>query len=154
MRIILCSGGFDPLHTGHIKYFSRAKSLGDKLFVGVNSDEWLKRKKGLFFLPIEERLAIVSNIRSVDAVFTFNDDDDSAADLIRMITQLYPDDKILFANGGDRKDGNDLNLKERQAATANVEFVFGVGGYDKTNSSSTLLDTYYIKRKSLECQRP
>ena len=63
MKIIIVSGGFDPLHSGHIAYFEDAKKLGDKLVVALNSDEWLKQKKGKFFMPFEERKTIIETTR-------------------------------------------------------------------------------------------
>ena len=70
--IVLITGGFDPLHSGHIAYFKEAQKLGDVLIVGVNSDAWLRRKKGQEFMPYKERAAIVRNIVGVDFVIDFN----------------------------------------------------------------------------------
>ena len=67
-RIVLVTGGFDPLHSGHIEYFEAAKELGDELWVGLNSDEWLVNKKGKAFMPYEERLAIIQNLKMVDRI--------------------------------------------------------------------------------------
>ena len=77
MKIVVCSGGFDPLHSGHITYFRAAQALGDKLIVGINSDEWLQRKKGKPFMSWYERSLIVGSIRFVDFTMSFDDDDDS-----------------------------------------------------------------------------
>ena len=66
MRIVLVTGGFDPLHSGHIGYFKEARSLGDCLIVGVNSDEWLSRKKGQPFMPLKERITLIENLKMVD----------------------------------------------------------------------------------------
>jgi cytidyltransferase-related domain len=73
MKIVLVSGGFDPLHSGHINYFKEARNLGDKLIVGINSDAWLSRKKGRPFLPISERSEIVKSLSVVDDIVAFND---------------------------------------------------------------------------------
>ena len=73
---VLVTGGFDPLHSGHIDYFTAAKMLGDKLIVGVNSDEWLARKKGHSFMPIGERTSIIQSLQVVDKVIWFDDSDD------------------------------------------------------------------------------
>ena len=78
MKVVLVTGGFDPLHSGHISYFKEAKKLGDKLVVGLNSDKWLARKKGKPFMPIQERVEIVKNLQMVDDVLCWDDDDDSA----------------------------------------------------------------------------
>ena len=78
MKIVLVTGGFDPLHSGHIEYFTEAKKLGDILVVGINSDEWLTRKKGRPFMPFKERLAIIDSLSMVDDVLSFEDADDTA----------------------------------------------------------------------------
>lgn len=67
-NICLVTGGFDPIHRGHIEYFKSARKLSDYLVVGVNSDDWLKRKKGIAFMPSIERAAIIENLRVVDEV--------------------------------------------------------------------------------------
>ena len=86
MKVVLITGGFDPIHSGHISYMKAARELGDTLVVGVNSDEWLTRKKGKPFLPLDERVRIVGAIRHVDHVLTkFNDDDGSAKDAIQRL---------------------------------------------------------------------
>lgn len=136
--IVIVTGGFDPIHSGHIAYFEDAKKLGDKLVVGLNSDEWLINKKGRPFMPLSERIEIVKNLRVVDKVITFNDQDNSASDAIKKVLDDYPNNKIIFANGGDRTLDNTLEMdvfKNEQ----NVEFIFGVGGDYKKNSSSWIL---------------
>ena len=75
MRIVVVSGGFDPIHSGHIAYFKAARSHGDKLVIALNSDEWLIKKKGKEFMPFEERKVILENINCVDKVIGFEDDD-------------------------------------------------------------------------------
>jgi cytidyltransferase-like protein len=137
--IVLITGGFDPLHSGHIAYFKAAKELGDILIVGVNSDAWLTRKKGSPFMPYKERAAIVRNIVGVDFVIDFDDKDNSAKHAIWMVRQSYPNDKIIFANGGDRTQ---VNIPEMDIDDNNIEFVFGVGGKDKKNSSSWILQEW------------
>lgn len=137
--IVLITGGFDPIHSGHINYFKEAKQLGDILIAGINSDAWLTRKKGVPFMPSTERVAIVENLKMVDGVILFNDDDGSAKEAIRNVRQLYPDDKIIFANGGDRTL---VNIPEMDSGVDNVEFVFGVGGAHKMNSSSWILQEW------------
>ena len=137
--IVLVTGGFDPLHSGHIAYFRAAKQLGDTLVVGVNSDAWLVRKKGRAFMPWLERMNIVKNIKDVDFVLEFNDDDGSAKAAIKLARQTWPDHRIVFANGGDRTDAN---IPEMEFEDANLEFVFGVGGFNKANSSSWILEEW------------
>jgi cytidyltransferase-like protein len=133
-KIVLVTGGFDPLHSGHIAYFKSAKELGDKLIVGLNSDGWLARKKGSPFMPISERSLIVQNLSMVDGTLLFDDSDGSAIQAINNVKMLYPDAKIIFANGGDRTKENIPEM-----IFDDVEFIFGVGGDDKKNSSSWIL---------------
>jgi cytidyltransferase-like protein len=146
-KIVLVTGGFDPLHSGHIAYFNEAKKLGDILVVGVNSDAWLTRKKGAPFMPLLERTNIVRNLQMVDFVIDFNDNDGSARHAIQMTRQSYPQDQIIFANGGDRTD---KNIPEMDVADIDTKFVFGVGGFDKANSSSWILEEW----KAPKTQRP
>ena len=136
-RIVLVTGGFDPLHSGHIAYFKAAKQLGDILVVGINSDAWLTRKKGAPFMPFQERMNIVKNIQGVDFVIEFNDDDGSAKLAIKLVKQTWPNDQIVFANGGDRTKENIPEM-----VYDDVEFVFGVGGENKMNSSSWILQEW------------
>ena len=134
MKIVVVTGGFDPLHSGHIEYFRAAKQLGDLLIVGLNSDAWLARKKGQPFMPLEERRSIVGSLKDVDATLTFNDDDGSAVALLEDLKNSYPNDKIIFANGGDRTITNIPEMMVKH-----VTFMFGVGGDKKMNSSSWIL---------------
>ena len=138
MKIIVVSGGFDPIHSGHIAYFKSAKMLGEKLIVALNSDEWLVKKKGKFFMSFLERKAIVENLSCVDLVIAFEDDDlGSATNALIKIKEMYSDDEIIFANGGDRKKEN---IPEK--SVDNIKFVFGVGGDNKKNSSSWILKNW------------
>jgi len=139
MRVVLVTGGFDPLHSGHIAYFDAAKKLGDILIVGVNSDEWLTRKKGKPFMPWGERALIVSKLQMVNGIRHFDDSDGSARDAIRKVLENYPNDVVVFANGGDRKLDN---IPEMDVESDRLEFVFGVGGDDKKNSSRWILENY------------
>jgi D-beta-D-heptose 7-phosphate kinase/D-beta-D-heptose 1-phosphate adenosyltransferase len=141
-RLVLITGGFDPVHSGHIEYINAAKSLGDYLFIGLNSDDWLAQKKGKPFMPWHERHMILANLRSVDDVFAFNDNDGTAIDAIRTIREANPDCTIIFANGGDRTKEN---IPEMNCGVDDIEFVFGVGGSDKKNSSSWILNKWNEK---------
>jgi D-beta-D-heptose 7-phosphate kinase/D-beta-D-heptose 1-phosphate adenosyltransferase len=138
-KIVLVTGGFDPVHSGHLAYFQAAKQLGDILVVGVNSDAWLTRKKGRPFLPLKERVHIIQCLRMVDHCVLYDDSDGSSREAIRNVRAMYPRDEIIFANGGDRTDSN---IPEMDVKDNNLKFVFGVGGVDKNNSSSWILEEW------------
>ncbi len=145
MKIVVVSGGFDPIHSGHIEYFKSAKSQGDKLIVALNSNNWLEKKKGKFFMPFEERKAIVESIKYVDKVIDFDDDKKgSSINALEKVKQLYPNDEIYFANGGDR---NKKNIPEMEVS--DINFIFSVGGDNKKNSSSWILSKwqYYFEER-------
>ena len=145
MKIVIVSGGFDPVHSGHISYLKDAKNFGDKLIVALNSDEWLENKKGKFFMPFSERKIILENINYVDEVIDFEDDQQgSSINAIEKVKSLYPNDQILLANGGDR---DKTNIPEM--FVDDVEFIFGIGGDDKMNSSSWILKNwnYYFEER-------
>ena len=135
MKIIVVSGGFDPIHSGHIAYLKSAKELGDKLVVALNSDDWLIKKKGKFFMPFKERKIIIEHLSFVDLVIGFKDDEmGSAINALQKVKEMYPNDDISFANGGDR---NKQNIPEM--SVSGIDFLFSVGGDDKLNSSSWIL---------------
>ena len=136
-KVVLVTGGFDPLHSGHIAYFKAAKELGDTLVVGINSDAWLERKKGRAFMPMSERFSLVSALKVVDSVLIYNDDDGSSCDAIRLAKVRYPNAEIIFANGGDRTKDNIPEM-----SVPDVTFKFGVGGDTKLNSSSWILEEW------------
>ena len=137
MITVIATGGFDPIHSGHIEYLKDASNCGTRLVVGVNSDDWLKRKKGRYFMPWEERAAIVKELTCVDEVISFDDSDDTAINAIEKAKKLFPHDVFVFVNGGDRTSEN---IPEMSAPAAEgVEFEFGVGGENKANSSSWIL---------------
>lgn len=146
-KIVLVTGGFDPIHSGHIAYLKAAKMLGDMLIVGINSDEWLERKKGRAFMPWNERLCIINNLAMVDEVYTFDDDDGSAKHFIQQVRAHYPDAELIFANGGDRTANN---IPEMDCNDKNLYFAFGVGGTNKANSSSWILQEW----KAPKTERP
>ena len=140
-RVILVTGGFDPLHSGHLAYFKAAKALGHKLVVGVNSDAWLIRKKGRAFMPWQERANIIKAMSVVDEVVNFDDSDGSANAAIYKLLSSTLDVKVIFANGGDRTNTNtpEFNIYGKDSR---VEFAWGVGGEDKKNSSSWILKSW------------
>jgi len=139
--VVLITGGFDPLHSGHIAYFKAAKRLGGKLVVGLNSDDWLSRKKGRPFMPWEERASIIRELKMVDEVISFDDSDNTANHAIFRCLTRNPDTKVIFANGGDRNNYTTPEYKT-YGKMPWVEFVFGVGGEDKKNSSSWILEEW------------
>lgn len=135
MKIVVVSGGFDPLHSGHINLLESAKAYGDKLVVLVNSDEWLTRKKGRPFMPFEERSIIIQRMDMVDNVYAVDDSDGSVTHgLIQVRNAFGHQHKYVFCNGGDR--GKD-NIPEMDVE--GYEFEFAVGGDNKANSSSWIL---------------
>jgi len=148
MTTVLVTGGFDPLHSGHIQYFKAAKSLGDKLVVGVNSDDWLIRKKGRAFMPFVERASIIRELNMVDRIIAFDDSDDTACQGI-FLTMCTTSGKIIFANGGDRTDTTTPEYK-MYGDHPTVEFAFGVGGKSKINSSSWILDEWKTQKTERE----
>ena len=141
-KIIILSGGFAPVHVGHLRMFKAAKEdYGATVVVGVNSDEWLCRKKGQPFMPLTERLEIIKGFKYVDYVYSFDDDDETACDLIRKITQMYgefqgSDTHIYFGNGGDRT--TDTTPEMDYCEERGVELIWNVGG-GKVQSSSDLI---------------
>jgi cytidyltransferase-like protein len=134
MKVVLVTGGFDPVHSGHISYLNHADHLGEHLIIGLNSDAWLERKKGRAFMPWRERMIILDNLHMVDEIIAFDDSDGTACDAIRKVKEKYPDAQIIFANGGDRTADNIPEM-----VFDDVIFEFGVGGEDKKNSSSWIL---------------
>lgn len=135
-KIVLVSGGFDPIHSGHIKLISGASIYGD-VVVLLNSDEWLRNKKGKEFLSFDERKIIMKNIKGVIDVIEFDDSDKTCIDGIKKAKSLYKNNIIKFANGGDR---NNETTPEKEFCDKNdIETLFGIGGNDKSNSSSWIL---------------
>jgi cytidyltransferase-like protein len=147
-HIIVVSGGFDPIHSGHLDLFRQARELGDYLLVGINSDHWLGLKKGRNFQSVEERIDIVQSMEMVDIALAFDDKDGTACKLLDHVRKIYPDNKITFANGGDRKHEN-----VPEVAMIDINFAWGVGGDNKKNSSSELLDKWG-KRNMVTQNRP
>ncbi len=134
--IVVISGGFDPVHKGHVRMIQSAAKACELLVVGVNSDEWLRRKKGKEFMSFEERAEIMSAFSGVGYAVGFDDSDNSACELIKTVRELYPDASIAFANGGDRVQDN---VPEVQTCLDyNIEMLWNVGG-EKIQSSSDLL---------------
>jgi len=132
-RVVATSGGFDPIHIGHIKLLREAKKLGDKLVVLLNTDDWLKKKKGLVFMPYNERKEIIESIKYVDEVVPVIDENGTVAETL---AQLKPD---IFAKGGDRRAENMPKKELETCQKLRIKIVYNVGG-KKIQSSSWLID--------------
>ena len=137
--ISIVSGGFDPIHPGHIMMMKDCLKFSNYLIVGVNSNKWLINKKGNYFMDIQHRIYVVSSLNVVNETMEFEDDDKgSANNLLIKIRNKYSNDKIIFANGGDRSDSSKI-LEFETAKQYNIDLKFGIGGSHKESSSSDLL---------------
>ena len=146
-RIILISGGFDPIHSGHIAYFERAKDLSDYLVVGINTDIWLTAKKGQYFQSWVERAEIIRHLDMVDAVITVPDNDKgSACGAIAKCLEIA--ETVVFCNGGDRGKSNTPET-DKYGEDPRVQFEYSIGGNDKKNSSSWILRGYFERQRKL-----
>ena len=142
-KIIAVSGGFDPLHVGHLRMMQEAAQHG-LLTVIINSDEWLLRKKGYVFMPWEERAELIESYDFVNQVVKAQDEDRT---VVKSLDELMPD---IFANGGDR--GN-INTPEARFCRENdIEMMFGIGG-GKIQSSSTMVTDVTQKKRTKDLER-
>lgn len=134
IKIVAVSGGFDPIHIGHVRMIREARALGDELVVILNNDNWLMRKKGFVFMPEEERKEIIEALEGVSrVVLTKHIENDPDTSVCGALREIHPD---IFANGGDRFADN---IPEAVLARElNIECVFGVGRGGKVQSSSWL----------------
>lgn len=139
-NIVVLSGGFDPVHEGHIAMFREARQKYDRVIVGVNSDQWLARKKGKPFMPIKSRKAVLKAISYIDSVVEFRDTDNTAIDLLRQVKHTFPGALITFGNGGDRSNSNYPEFS--YCMTNKILINDKLGGLDKQNSSSSMLDNW------------
>ncbi|MBI4049413.1 MAG: adenylyltransferase/cytidyltransferase family protein [Candidatus Doudnabacteria bacterium] len=145
--VVAVSGGFDPLHPGHVRMFHDAKKLGDELVVILNNDNWLYKKKGYVFMNERERKEVIKAIKYVDQVVITNHPKDpkdaKAMGVSKELKELKPD---IFANGGDRDEKNAANLNSslhwdiKTCAGLGIKMVFNVGHGGKIQSSSALVD--------------
>jgi D-beta-D-heptose 7-phosphate kinase/D-beta-D-heptose 1-phosphate adenosyltransferase len=130
---VLVSGGFDPLHSGHLALFTAAAVLGNRLVVAINSDQYLTRKKGRAFMPWAERAAIIMALSIVDSVILFDDTDDTAVDALNKLKELFPEDRIIYACGHDRTE-----VACPEASVEGVDLAWRVGGAKIASSSDFL----------------
>ena len=145
-KLSLVTGGFDPIHSGHISYFTRAKDFSDYLVVGINTEEWLTRKKGQYFQSWVERAEIIRHLNMVDAVISYDDSDDSSCEGIAKCLEIA--ETVVFCNDGDRgKDNTPETIKYKD--NPRVQFEYGIGGEDKRNSSSWILKGYFERQRKL-----
>ena len=126
--IIVISGGFDPIHSGHIALIKDAAKFGD-VIVLLNSDDWLRNKKGKEFLSFKERKIIMSSIKNVIDVISFNDSDKTCVEGIKKVITKYPNQKIKFANGGDRT--NSTTPEKKFCYENNIDTLWSIGGSHK-----------------------
>ncbi|MDR1235416.1 MAG: adenylyltransferase/cytidyltransferase family protein [Holosporaceae bacterium] len=139
-KYYIVSGGFDPIHEGHIEMIKDAAVRSDGVIVLLNSDEWLCRKKGKNFMSFKTRKIICENLKNVTDVIDFDDSDGSARDGIKKVREKYPNDELVFANGGDRTKENIPETKICEICDVKLEF--GIGGDYKANSSSWILQNF------------
>lgn len=137
-KIVITSGYFNPIHSGHLNLFKEAKTLGDFLVVIVNNDEQVKVKGSAPFMSEIERVAIIQDLKHVDAVFLSIDKSASIAESLRAVAQKYPGE-LFFAKGGDRNSGNIPEEEIKACQEFNIKVVNGVGG-GKVQSSSWLIN--------------
>lgn len=135
MSAYIFSGGFDPLHVGHVRMFNSTPHNASKIVL-LNSDEWLKRKKGYFVSPFAHRSEMLTAV-GIDIVFPFNDDDGTAIDGLRQLRTRWPDIPLYFVNGGDRTITSTPELDA--LADLRITPIFGAGGDDKSDSSSDMI---------------
>ncbi len=134
VKTVAVSGGFDPIHIGHVRLINEAKALGERLVVIVNNDNWLIAKKGFVFMPQDERKEVLEALRCVDeVVLTNHPENPDDMSVCQELEELKPD---IFANGGDRKEGN---VPEYDVCNKlGIEMAFNVGFGGKVQSSSDL----------------
>jgi len=150
-KIVMVSGGFDPVHIGHVRMYVEAKKLGDELVLYLNNDNWLRAKKGFVFMPEQERKEILEALEAVDRVI-ISDHEENPKDM-SVCSGLMKIKPHIFANGGDRdeKDANDPNsslYKEREIhKKLGIKMVYNVGQGGKVQSSSDLVKKAKLKKK-------
>lgn len=137
MKIIIESGFFNPLHGGHLDMIEAGAKLGDKLIVIVNNDAQQVMKKGKVILTAENRARLIGALRDVDEVLISVDEDPTVIKSLEVVAQKYPNDELVFANGGDR-DSEKAIPEGDVCRRYNIEMIFGVGGTEKADSSTRI----------------
>lgn len=137
MKIVIESGYFNPLHGGHLDMIEAGAALGDKLVVIVNNDVQQVQKKGKVILDETNRMRLISALRDVDEAVLSIDQDPTQIKTLEMVAQKYPDDELIFANGGDR-DSEKAIPEGDVCRKYNIEMMFGVGGTEKADSSTRI----------------
>lgn len=137
MKRVILSGYFNPLHGGHLDMIEEGRRMGDHLIVIVNNDVQQMIKKGKIILPQENRARLIEALRNVDEVVISVDEGAPVSDTLRMIADKYPDDELIFGNGGDRNSVEEIPEGE-VAREKNIKLVFGVGGTEKADSSTRI----------------
>lgn len=141
--VVAVSGGFDPVHVGHVRMFRAAKKLGDVLIVILNNDYWLRKKKNFIFMPDYERKEVIESFRDVDrVVVTGHRAKTLDMSVCRELERIKPN---IFANGGDRKPDGDPVPEVELCERLDIKMVYNVGPGGKMQSSSWLLADY-VKR--------
>ena len=137
MKIVFASGYFNPLHGGHLDLIEGAAALGDKLVVIVNNDKQQLLKKGKIILDENNRVRLMKALRNVDEVMLSVDENPPVINTVEKLAQKYPDDELIFAQGGDR-DSDKVNPETEVCKKYNITVVYGVGGTIKADSSTRI----------------
>lgn len=137
MKTVIVSGFFNPLHGGHLDMIEDASKMGDKLVVIVNNDVQQMLKKDKIILSEENRARVLGALRDVDEVMVAIDQDPPVIQTLEQIALKYPNDELVFANGGDR-DSEKAIPEGDVCRQYNIQMVFGVGGNDKADSSTRI----------------
>lgn len=137
MKIVIVSGFFNPLHGGHLDMIEAAAKMGDKLIVVVNNDVQQVMKKDKVILSEQNRIRLIRALRDVDEAIIALDQDPTVTETLQFIAKQYPDDELIFANGGDR-DSEKAIPETDICKEYNIHMVFGVGGTEKADSSTRI----------------
>jgi D-beta-D-heptose 7-phosphate kinase/D-beta-D-heptose 1-phosphate adenosyltransferase len=149
-KYYIVSGGFDPIHEGHVENIKESRLESDGVIALVNSDEWLCRKKGRNFMSFYTRSVIIENMKGVVDVIGFDDSDGSCCDGLRRVRAKYPDAELVFAKGGDRTADNIPEIPVCRELDIEIRYHvgFAISGKEKPNSSSWLLKSWDERNKN------